>query len=598
MIAGLLKMKVKRTLLILFFIHAQVALCCIVYAGGFFETGRVTLTGTIDSGTWITVNMTKTYVNPVVVAGPITHNNDLTLVPRVRNVTSTSFQIGMQSACENVGSIDPPAGPCPPAGGWANEDVSYWVMEEGAWEFPDGQEVEAGIENTNVVRSSGGIGGNQGATNQVNLTHIYATTGVNIYHTINTFNDSDFISTTATRDDSVGFPPTPTAADNDFSLVLEGMEVNSTHGVEGIGWIALETSNGTNAGFNYDAGRTGEDVDRHSDGCFARGPTGITSENIISNVNTMNGNNGSEVRFCSPGIAGRINVHMDEDQVNDDERTGIPEAVTWFVYDHGGFGALDFITGTKTVVDDNGGTLLPGDFLTYTVTLTNELNDFAQADNATNEFEDVLDSNVTFDSIVSASSGTLTHNTGTMEWDGSIPASSTVTLVYRVQVNNNVCGAGGTISNQGIIFMDPNGDGLNSITEVTDDPSVTIAGDTDADNLSDDDDPTQLTIDCTADLQITKDDSSLTYTPGSTATYQIVVTNIGPANISAATIDDDLPNGVTMTAAWNCTASSLNSSCNTVPSTTDPISISIDIASGDTITIDIPVQFSSDMSDY
>ena len=567
-----------------------------VYSGGFFETGTVSLNDTIDGGTWVTVNLTKTYVNPVVVAGPITHNNDLTLVPRVRNVTSTTFQIGMQSPCENAGSIDPPAGPCPPTGGWASEDLDYWVMEEGAWEFPDGQEVEADIENTSVVRA--GAGGSSGATNQVNLTHTYATSGVIIFHTVNTFNDSSFITSTATRDDSVGNPPTPTPADNDFSLVLEGMEVNSTHGAEDIGWIAMETSSGTNAGFNYDAGRTGEDVDRHSDGCFARGPTGITTENIISNVNTMNGNNGSEVRFCSPGSPGRINVHMDEDQVNDDERTGIPEAVTWFVYDHGGFGALDFITGTKTVADDNGGTVLPGDLLTYTVNLTNELNDFAQANNASNEFEDTLDSRVTFDSIVSTSSGTLAHNSGVMQWNGSIPSSGAITIQYRVRVNDDVCGNGGTISNQGTIFMDANGDGVNSITEVTDDPSVSIAGDIDADNLADDDDPTQITIDCTADLQITKDDGSLTYTPGTTATYQIQVSNAGPARVSGATISDDLPDGVTMTSAWTCTPSSVNSSCNSLPSTTDPISIDIDVASGDTITIDVPVQFSSDMGDY
>ena len=589
-------MKYKTNQVVFYFLLTSIFSINQVNAGGFFETGRVTLSDTIDGGTWITVNFAKTYVNPVVVAGPITHNNDLTLVPRVRNVTTTSFQIGMQSPCENAGSIAAPAGPCPPVGGWLDEDVDYWVMEEGVWEFPDGQEVEASIENTNVVRA--GAGGNSGATNQVNLNHTYATSGVIIYHTVNSFNDSDFISSTATRDDSVGFPPTPTAADNDFSLVLEGMEVNTTHGAEDIGWIAIETSSGTNAGFSYDAGRTAEDVDRHSDGCYARGPTGITTENIISNVNTMNGNNGSEVRFCTPGSPGRVNVHMDEDQVNDSERTGIPEAVTWFVYDDGGFGALDFITGTKTVADDNGGTVLPGDLLTYTVVLTNELNDFSQADNGSNEFEDILDTKVTFDSIVSASTGTLTHNSGTMEWDGGISSSGTVTLVYRVQVNDNVCGTGGIISNQGTIFMDPNGDGVNSITEVTDDSSVSIAGDTDLDNLVDDDDPTQITIDCTSDLQITKDDSSLNYTPGGSGIYQIIVTNNGPARIAGATIDDNLPSGVSMTAAWTCTPSSVNSVCNTAPSTVDPISIDIDIASGDTISISIPVQFSANHTDY
>jgi uncharacterized repeat protein (TIGR01451 family) len=315
----------------------------------------------------------------------------------------------------------------------------------------------------------------------------------------------------------------------------------------------------------------------------------------------MNGNNGSEVRFCTSlgAQAGRINVHVDEDQVNDDERTGIPEAVTWFVYDNNGFGALDFITGAKSVADDNGGTVLPGDVLTYTVTLTNELNDFAQADNATNEFEDTLSSNVTFEpGSATATSGSIVHNSGTLEWDGSIPASGLVTIEYKVRVNDDVCGAGGTISNQGTIFMDPNGDGINSITEVTDGP-ISLGGDIDLDNSSDDDDPTEIAIDCTADLEIVKEElsTSATYTPGSSSTYTIVVTNLGPARVTGATIEDDLPNGVTMTAAWSCTADA-NSSCNTLPNSTDPISIDVDIAVGESITVSIPIQFSSNMADY
>ena len=102
----------------------------------------------------------------------------------------------------------------------------------------------------------------------------------------------------------------------------------------------------------------------------------------------------------------------------------------------------------------------------------------------------------------------------------------------------------------------------------------------------------------TSDLSITKDDSSLTYTPGGTGTYTIIVTNNGPDDVSGATITDNLPDGVTMTSAWTCIPSSVNSSCNTVPSTTDPISIDVDITDGDTITINVPVQYSSSMGDY
>ncbi|MEA1979051.1 MAG: hypothetical protein U9N80_14265, partial [Chloroflexota bacterium] len=48
-------------------------------SGGFFEVGEVTLSGTVDNGVWATVAFQKSYVNPVVIAGPVTHANDLSL---------------------------------------------------------------------------------------------------------------------------------------------------------------------------------------------------------------------------------------------------------------------------------------------------------------------------------------------------------------------------------------------------------------------------------------------------------------------------------------------------------------------------------------
>ena len=81
-----------------------------VTAGGFFETGAVTLNTTVDDlpAGWVTVNLTRSYVNPVVVAGPLTHNNGHSLFLRVRNVTAASFQIGMQSPCEETGVYQGP----------------------------------------------------------------------------------------------------------------------------------------------------------------------------------------------------------------------------------------------------------------------------------------------------------------------------------------------------------------------------------------------------------------------------------------------------------------------------------------------------------
>lgn len=103
-----------------------------------------------------------------------------------------------------------------------------------------------------------------------------------------------------------------------------------------------------------------------------------------------------------------------------------------------------------------------------------------------------------------------------------------------------------------------------------------------------------------ADLSITKTDGSGTYTPGGSATYAIVVTNNGPDDVTGAVIADNLPNGVTLSGAWNC-AASFGSSCSAANGGAiggSAVSLSADIINGGVITVNVPVNFSSNMADY
>jgi len=104
----------------------------------------------------------------------------------------------------------------------------------------------------------------------------------------------------------------------------------------------------------------------------------------------------------------------------------------------------------------------------------------------------------------------------------------------------------------------------------------------------------------TADLTITKDDGSLTYTPGGTGTYTIIVTNGGPDDVVGATIADNLPDGVTLSGSWTC-ASSAGSSCSAASGGSaagTAVNLTADILNGGTITVTVPVNFSANMSDY
>jgi len=93
-----------------------------------------------------------------------------------------------------------------------------------------------------------------------------------------------------------------------------------------------------------------------------------------------------------------------------------------------------------------------------------------------------------------------------------------------------------------------------------------------------------------ADLTITKTDGTGTYTPGTSTTYTIVVTNNGPSSVSTASVIDNLPAGVT-SAAWTCLAS-VGGSC-AAPNGTGNINTTVNLAPGATATFTVVAQISS-----
>jgi uncharacterized repeat protein (TIGR01451 family) len=126
----------------------------------------------------------------------------------------------------------------------------------------------------------------------------------------------------------------------------------------------------------------------------------------------------------------------------------------------------DILSGTKTV----SGIYEPGNTVTYTVVLTNNgLN--TQPDNPGAEFTDVLPAGLSLVSA-NASSGMAvsTIGTKTVTWDGSIQSGGSVTITIYAAINNGTEGT--TISNQGSIAYDADGNGSNESTILTDDPNV------------------------------------------------------------------------------------------------------------------------------
>jgi uncharacterized repeat protein (TIGR01451 family) len=126
------------------------------------------------------------------------------------------------------------------------------------------------------------------------------------------------------------------------------------------------------------------------------------------------------------------------------------------------------VTATKTV----SGSQAQGRDVGYTIVLANT--GTTQNDNPGDEFTDVLPPQLTLVSAT-ANSGTAVANVGTntVTWNGAIPAGGSVTITIAAQVSIT---ATGTISNQGTVNYDGDADGVNESSSLTDDPSVSGAG--------------------------------------------------------------------------------------------------------------------------
>lgn len=170
------------------------------------------------------------------------------------------------------------------------------------------------------------------------------------------------------------------------------------------------------------------------------------------------------------------------------------------------------IAATKTVA----GTFNIGGTVAYTVTLTNS-GTANQADNPGNEFTDVLPAGLTLVNAT-ATSGTAvpTVGTNTVTWNGALaPLGGSVTITITATVNAGT--AGTTISNQGTVAYDADGNGTNEASRLTDDPALGGAND-----------PTSFLV-ASADVTGTKTVSGATFAAGSAITYTVVLSNAGNA---------------------------------------------------------------------
>jgi uncharacterized repeat protein (TIGR01451 family)/fimbrial isopeptide formation D2 family protein len=188
----------------------------------------------------------------------------------------------------------------------------------------------------------------------------------------------------------------------------------------------------------------------------------------------------------------------------------------------------------KSVVDVNGGFVIAGDTLRYTIVVTNPASTTADPKESVIDvtLDDVIPLFTTYvDGTVQSTQGTITGSqgsgvTGTI---GTLAAGSSATITFDVTVNA----------------------GVPESTTITNTARAAGLGEVSGTELEDDGRAVIMTAPG-ADLAITKTGPA-TYVPGSPLTYTLVVSNLGPSTSTNAMVTDTLPAdlaGATWTAVY------------------------------------------------
>jgi len=188
----------------------------------------------------------------------------------------------------------------------------------------------------------------------------------------------------------------------------------------------------------------------------------------------------------------------------------------------------------KLVTDTNGGGVLPGDTLTYAISLINS------GDAGAAQFVDPIPASTTYiplSAMVIQGGGTISYDApnNRITWSGTVPAEPTNPVVMTFSVIINASTPDGTvISNSGTVSWD-------SSSEPTDDFST----------LDIDDDPTNITVgQPTTGIyaeKIVVDINGGTALPGETLRYDLVLANTSAAAVQSL-LTDPVPQHVSYVA--------------------------------------------------
>lgn len=276
---------------------------------------RTTITG-VSSNTWTTVDLGKTYNSPVVVATPIYPDNTTpSVVTRIRNVTSTGFELKLGRADGQSGAL--------------TMDVAVVAVDEGVYTLADdGVKMEAAKFTSTLTGRKGNWFGN--ARSYQNNYSNPVVVGQVMSH-----NDVDWSAFWS-------FGPSFLDPANASNLSL-GKHVaedsDTTRADEIIGYIVIESGNGSIEGIAYEAGLGADTVQGAGNSAtpylYSLSGSLSSAGGAAVSISAMDGNNGAwGVLAGNPAFTtSSLGLYALEDQENDSERTHTTTQMSYIVFE-------------------------------------------------------------------------------------------------------------------------------------------------------------------------------------------------------------------------------------------------------------------------
>ncbi len=305
-------------------------------AGAIGEAGTV-INAQPDANTWHTVNLQRTYANPIVVMQPPSANDGDPVTVRVRNVTGSSFQYQLDEWEYQDGSH-------------GTEAVGYFVVDTGTHDFVSGFRIQAGSAEAGSTRST------------VTFPTPFSGPMV-VFSQVTTTNDPEAVVTRHAN-----------PSQNDFDIEIHARESNKSHGTETVHWIAVSSGTSTAGTLDVLANVT-SDTYTHDWRNISLSPGFASTPVFLAAMQRIDGGDTAGLRFRN--LTGNdVEVKIDEEQSNDTETNHTTEPIGFLAIEAG---TIDAFTNTPPELTNPGNqTNQDGDAVALTLSATD-----ADGDNLT-----------------------------------------------------------------------------------------------------------------------------------------------------------------------------------------------------------------------